>query len=345
MKGIYVLQLIGYRAEVVDRRDYYSYGQDIGERRYSVVEPYRYSFNGKEDVGEQRWWQDYGARMYHRGLGRFMSADPLIVGQKKYAWLSGYQFAGDTPIWAIDLDGEETKITIRSPWYTQEVQKALKAQDELRAMKLTFRALNLKFDNRWARERYGEQVAILGSHDGVGVHVYGTVDDGKDLREVLLYRVEPSRSRGDDKGAGESWFDKMIRWIESFWNGSESVHKQYSEGSGWIFTSEIGQSQESRVPRRLEGIMEETNIDPILEAFSGLMAASAAGPPQNLLESIQKAITAIELAGNLANSVDLGGKSGKWRCPTCGRSFDAKDTAKHNKELGREYGPFTKVQD
>jgi len=91
----------------VDRRDYYSYGQDIGERSYSVVDPYRYSFNGKEDIGEQRWWQDYGARLYHRGLGRFMRADPLIVGGKRYAWLSSYQFASNTPISAIDVDGKE----------------------------------------------------------------------------------------------------------------------------------------------------------------------------------------------------------------------------------------------
>ncbi len=125
----------GYRAEVVDRRDYYSYGQDIGERRYSVVDPYRYSFNGKEDVGEQRWWQDYGARLYHRGLGRFVSADPLIVGGKRYAWLSSYQFASGNSVMNVDLDGLEGKpgqllldeggrfVTAQSSVYQQTVDR------------------------------------------------------------------------------------------------------------------------------------------------------------------------------------------------------------------------------
>jgi RHS repeat-associated protein len=100
--------VVGYRAEVVDVRDYYSYGLDISERSYgSPIHPYRYSFNGKEDLREQRWYQDYGARFYHKALGRFVSADPLIVSQKKYAWLSSYQFASSSPVWAVDLDGLE----------------------------------------------------------------------------------------------------------------------------------------------------------------------------------------------------------------------------------------------
>jgi hypothetical protein len=48
--------VVGYRAEVVGVRDYYSYGLDISERSYgSPIHPYRYSFNGKEDLREKRW--------------------------------------------------------------------------------------------------------------------------------------------------------------------------------------------------------------------------------------------------------------------------------------------------
>jgi hypothetical protein len=47
---------VGYRAEVVEVRDYYRYGLDISDRSYgSPIHPYRYSFNGKEDPREQRW--------------------------------------------------------------------------------------------------------------------------------------------------------------------------------------------------------------------------------------------------------------------------------------------------
>jgi RHS repeat-associated protein len=71
------------------------------------VNSYRYAFNGKEhdpetygDGGEY----DYGMRMYDPRLGRFLSIDPL---SKKYPELTPYQFASNTPLQAIDLDGGE----------------------------------------------------------------------------------------------------------------------------------------------------------------------------------------------------------------------------------------------
>jgi hypothetical protein len=49
-------KLVGYRAEVVEVRDYYGYGLGISDRSYgSPIHPYRYSFNGKEDLREKRW--------------------------------------------------------------------------------------------------------------------------------------------------------------------------------------------------------------------------------------------------------------------------------------------------
>jgi len=48
--------VVGYRAEVVKVRDYYRYGLDISDRSCgSPIHPYRYSFNGKEDLREKRW--------------------------------------------------------------------------------------------------------------------------------------------------------------------------------------------------------------------------------------------------------------------------------------------------
>ena len=48
-------------------------------------------------------------RIYDGRLGRFLSVDPLT---KSFAWYSPYQFAGNTPIAAIDLEGGEQKIMI-----------------------------------------------------------------------------------------------------------------------------------------------------------------------------------------------------------------------------------------
>jgi hypothetical protein len=49
-------------------------------------------------------FQDYGMRMYNPRIGRFFTVDPLT---KSYPELTPYQFASNTPIQAIDLDGEE----------------------------------------------------------------------------------------------------------------------------------------------------------------------------------------------------------------------------------------------
>jgi RHS repeat-associated protein len=75
------------------------------DRRYCVV--YRYGFNGKEDDPETGY-QDYGMRQYDPRLARFFAVDPLAY---KYPWYTPYQFAGNCPIEAIDLDGAEPQST------------------------------------------------------------------------------------------------------------------------------------------------------------------------------------------------------------------------------------------
>jgi RHS repeat-associated protein len=94
-----------YDAVVLSAQDYYPFGLSIDSRSFvaSATNSYRYSFNGKEDDGE---WnkQDYGARIYDKRLGKFISIDPLT---KKYPFYSPYQFAGNMPIKFIDLDGAE----------------------------------------------------------------------------------------------------------------------------------------------------------------------------------------------------------------------------------------------
>ena len=83
----------------------YPFGSTQGGRGANSVD-YRFGFNGKENDGE--WGtslvQDYGFRLYNPGIGRFLSVDPL---RDKYPMLTPYQFASNTPIIAIDLDGLE----------------------------------------------------------------------------------------------------------------------------------------------------------------------------------------------------------------------------------------------
>ena len=85
--------------------DYSPFGVLLKER---TVESdfFRLGFNGKEmdkelSNGNQ---YDYGFRIYNANLSKFLSVDPLA---KSYPWYTPYQFAGNKPIVAIDIDGLE----------------------------------------------------------------------------------------------------------------------------------------------------------------------------------------------------------------------------------------------
>jgi RHS repeat-associated protein len=85
---------------------YYPFGMLMPGRTYSS-EAYSWGFNGKEkddEVSDQGNCYDYGFRIYNSRLGKFLSVDPL---SKSYPWYTPYQFTGNKPIWAIDLDGLE----------------------------------------------------------------------------------------------------------------------------------------------------------------------------------------------------------------------------------------------
>jgi len=68
---------------------------------------YHYGFNGQMKDNE---WAGVGNHLEfkHRGydsrIGRFISVDPIT---QKYPWYSSYQFVGNTPIQAKDLEGLE----------------------------------------------------------------------------------------------------------------------------------------------------------------------------------------------------------------------------------------------
>ena len=91
-----------------NRIGYYSFGMILPGRSYSGSDDYRFGFNGKEMDDEVHGGNgnqyDYGFRIYNPRIGKFLSVDPLT---SSYPWYTPYQFAGNKPIWAIDLDGLE----------------------------------------------------------------------------------------------------------------------------------------------------------------------------------------------------------------------------------------------
>ncbi|HJT72358.1 MAG TPA: RHS repeat-associated core domain-containing protein, partial [Chitinophaga sp.] len=123
-----------YEPEIFLAQDYYPFGMLQPDRQWGLVIATR-GFNGKENDNEVKGTgnqQDYGMRVYDPRLGKFLSIDPLT---KEYPELTPYQFASNTPIQAIDLDGAEA--------WMQQMGFALKQKAEMKIAR----------DGQIARER------------------------------------------------------------------------------------------------------------------------------------------------------------------------------------------------
>jgi RHS repeat-associated protein len=72
------------------------------------VRGYCFGFNGKErddeGMGGGGSTYDYGFRIYNPQIARFLSVDPLT---NNFPFYTPYQYASNTPVQAIDLDGLE----------------------------------------------------------------------------------------------------------------------------------------------------------------------------------------------------------------------------------------------
>lgn len=96
-----------YEPYMVSLSNYYPFGMDMPDRVWSASGKYRYGFNGKEKDSEGEWGAtgyDYGFRIYNPSIGKFLSVDPLT---RSYPMLTPYQFASNSPVANIDVDGLE----------------------------------------------------------------------------------------------------------------------------------------------------------------------------------------------------------------------------------------------
>ncbi len=96
-----------YKPDIITASEYYPFGMISRTHTRSSFAVHKFGFNGKENdnllkgIGGQ---QDYGMRVYDPRLARFLSLDPI---SSDFPFYTPYQFAGNKPIWAIDLDGME----------------------------------------------------------------------------------------------------------------------------------------------------------------------------------------------------------------------------------------------
>ncbi|MFY8022009.1 MAG: RHS repeat domain-containing protein [Bacteroidia bacterium] len=100
-----------FSAERISATDYSPFGAPLASRTWNGGE-YRFGFNGKENDNEIKGFAniiDFGERILDSRLGKFLTIDPLY---RKFPMFSPFQFASNSPVAHIDLDGLEGILAI-----------------------------------------------------------------------------------------------------------------------------------------------------------------------------------------------------------------------------------------
>jgi RHS repeat-associated protein len=168
---------------IQDESDYYPFG---GERAVTDTDPNPYKFTGKERDAESGL--DYfGARYYGSGMGRFMSADPLMASahaSDPQSW-NRYAYTFNNPLRYIDPDGMEVpkscstdpkcKIVVKlNIIYDKSVKWSDKEKKELEAKYLEKAKKDYGTSNIELKTTYSEGTF---SRDDSGYHLTGLQKD------------------------------------------------------------------------------------------------------------------------------------------------------------------------
>jgi RHS repeat-associated protein len=193
-----------YQATVLSATDYYAFGMSMKERSWQS-DSYRYGFNGKENDAD---WdvQDYGFRIYKPEISKFLSVDPLT---QSYPELTPYQFASNSPISGIDLDGLEYLLYLYSPDISNKYQgvtniKTQSESDIYRQREITYWALTHQYtaeSEKFLREKgIDKKVAELKydktAPQGVTVIMFDWDAKTGKLVEEARHTVPPNRLDG-----------------------------------------------------------------------------------------------------------------------------------------------------
>ena len=132
--------------EVLIKSLYYPFGMKIGGLLPdATTPPHRYGYNNKE-FSDSLGLSDYGMRWYDGVIGRFAGVDPIA---ERFAWVSPYNYAENSPIGNIDLWG-------------------------LQKLEINYRIRDLKLlKGEWTAEQYSEDVHGTDFAAAVGLIVVG----------------------------------------------------------------------------------------------------------------------------------------------------------------------------
>ncbi|MFT3703002.1 MAG: RHS repeat-associated core domain-containing protein [Agriterribacter sp.] len=195
-----------YTADVNSTNDYFPGGMQMPDRKFNF-DMYRYGFNGKEKDDKMGVVQyDYGFRIYDPRLVRFKSVDPLM---KSFPQLTPYQFASNSPIANVDLDGRESEYYTTTVTYTRMFRRNSNGDDVLQN---TFTESSTKHESAG----WFSQGSLYSSNGALGS---GT-----------LYTVQTQTIDVYDAGMGGVSFEQTKpRVVEKIYKLSASDEKQMNQ--------------------------------------------------------------------------------------------------------------------
>ncbi|MBC7387680.1 MAG: hypothetical protein H7329_00575 [Opitutaceae bacterium] len=163
------------KATIKGMTDYLPFGMTMPGRNFENV-AYKYGYNGKEKdkqgMGGGGSTYDYGFRIYNPQIAKFLSVDPL---SKTYPMLTPYQFASNTPIQAVDLDGLEAAVTV-------VLQRGNESQVQIES----YYDLEGKMEQQNLRDRFPEIPQGNNEHVVVLVNEKGKYLDHSSMNEIVV---------------------------------------------------------------------------------------------------------------------------------------------------------------
>jgi RHS repeat-associated protein len=195
-----------YTADVTNATSYYPFGSIIPGRTWSNGGKYRFGFNGKENddnvKNAEGTQQDYGMRIYDPRIARFLSVDPL---RNSYPWLTPYQFAGNMPIIAVDLDGAEPRIIT----YDANLRTGRAALDflkgALKTVVYTYAAFTqvagaMEYGDKIPKDEFKKQFPLIGNNNIAKDLIIPLVTSPVDLARRLKEHPQDAQLWGEAFG-------------------------------------------------------------------------------------------------------------------------------------------------
>ncbi len=257
---------------------------------------YRFGFNGKENDDNKEWGQslvqDYGFRLYNPAIAKFLSVDPLA---DKFPYYTPYQFAGNKPVVAIDLDGLE-EITIHSIYYRdliKDVDFSKMTSQEILDLVSSFNCHPDTgdkyggFKNRESQEHAmkfyetdGQAVSIQSLSGPLIIHTYSRKKGGKKaIKAHLVLESDIKVSQDESSFSGiKKWFTETMEAIIG--------EERKTIGSGFVLLG-IDELPGEDVSGDLVSTEDYTIIDGLVTVGAGAGNLFRGGKSQLLSEAFQ----------------------------------------------------------